>query len=105
MLRPWQFEIQLDKNCDKPLYLQIADAIIQAVKSGKLSSGNALPGSRQLAGLFQVNRNTVIEALDVLIAEGWLITIDRKGTLWRMFRRKCLLIRKTNRRQTLFQKK
>lgn len=80
MLRPWQFEIQLDKNCDKPLYLQIADAIIQAVKSGKLSSGNALPGSRQLAGLFQVNRNTVIEAVDVLIAEGWLITIDRKGT-------------------------
>lgn len=80
MLRPWQFEIQLDKKSDKALYLQIADAIISAVKSGKLISGNALPGSRQLAGLLNVNRNTIIEALDVLIAEGWLITIDRKGT-------------------------
>jgi len=80
MLRPWQFEIHLDKKSDKALYLQIADAIIIAVKSGKLTSGNALPGSRQLAGLLNVNRNTVIEALDVLIAEGWLITIDRKGT-------------------------
>ncbi|WP_149206865.1 MocR-like pyridoxine biosynthesis transcription factor PdxR [Flavobacterium johnsoniae] len=80
MLRPWQFEIHLDKKSDKALYLQIADAIINAVKSGKLTSGNALPGSRQLAGLLNVNRNTVIEALDVLIAEGWLITIDRKGT-------------------------
>lgn len=80
MLRPWQFEIHLDKKSDKALYLQIADAIIIAVKSGKLTSGNALPGSRQLAGLLNVNRNTVIEALDVLIAEGWLITMDRKGT-------------------------
>ncbi|MBS7254172.1 MocR-like pyridoxine biosynthesis transcription factor PdxR [Flavobacterium branchiicola] len=80
MLRPWQFEIQLDKKCDKALYLQIADAIILAIKSGKLTTGNALPGSRQLAGLLEVNRNTVIEALDVLIAEGWLNTIDRKGT-------------------------
>lgn len=80
MLRPWQFEIHLDKKSDKALYLQIADAIITAVKSGKLTSGNALPGSRQLAALLNVNRNTVIEALDVLIAEGWLISIDRKGT-------------------------
>lgn len=80
MLRPWQFEIHLDKKSNKALYLQIADAIINAIKSGKLTSGNALPGSRQLAGLLGVNRNTVIEALDVLIAEGWLITVDRKGT-------------------------
>jgi GntR family transcriptional regulator/MocR family aminotransferase len=80
MLRPWQLEIQLDKKSNTALYLQIADAIIYAIKSGKLSSGNALPGSRQLASLLLVNRNTVIEALDVLITEGWLITIDRKGT-------------------------
>ncbi|MDW8850424.1 PLP-dependent aminotransferase family protein [Flavobacterium sp. MMLR14_040] len=80
MLRPWEFEIQLNKKSDKALYLQIADAIINAIKSGNLNSGNALPGSRQLAGLLNVNRNTVIEALEVLVAEGWLITMDRKGT-------------------------
>ncbi|KFF04190.1 MocR-like pyridoxine biosynthesis transcription factor PdxR [Flavobacterium reichenbachii] len=80
MLRPWSLEIQLDKNSGKALYLQIADAVINAIKTGKLTSGNALPGSRQLAGLLQVNRNTIVAALDVLIAEGWLITIDRKGT-------------------------
>ncbi|MFH6993986.1 PLP-dependent aminotransferase family protein [Flavobacterium sp. FlaQc-48] len=80
MLRPWQLEIQLNTNSDKAIYLQIADAVIEAIKTGILNSGNALPGSRQLAGLLKVNRNTVIEALDVLIAEGWLITIERKGT-------------------------
>ncbi len=80
MLRPWPLEIQLDKKSDKAIYLQIADAVIDAVKTGKLIGGNALPGSRQLAELLKVNRNTVVEALDVLIAEGWLISIDRKGT-------------------------
>ncbi|WP_119792381.1 MocR-like pyridoxine biosynthesis transcription factor PdxR [Flavobacterium anhuiense] len=80
MLRPWPLEIQLDKKSDKAIYLQIADAVIDAVKTGKLVSGNALPGSRQLAELLKVNRNTIVEALDVLIAEGWLVTIDRKGT-------------------------
>lgn len=80
MLRPWPLEIQLDKKSDKAIYLQIADAVIDAIKTGKLVSGNALPGSRQLAQLLKVNRNTVVEALDVLTAEGWLVTIDRKGT-------------------------
>jgi len=80
MLRPWKLEIQLNTNSDKAIYLQIADAIIDAIKTGILNSGNALPGSRQLAELLKVNRNTVIEALDVLIAEGWLITMERKGT-------------------------
>lgn len=80
MLRPWQFEIHLDKKSNKALYIQIADAVINAIKSGKLTSGNALPGSRNMAGLLNVNRNTVIEAIDVLTAEGWLISIDRKGT-------------------------
>ncbi|MBE8726864.1 PLP-dependent aminotransferase family protein [Flavobacterium hungaricum] len=80
MLRPWPLEIQLDKKSDKALYLQIADAVIDAIKTGKLVSSNALPGSRQLAGLLSVNRNTIIEALDILTAEGWLVTIDRKGT-------------------------
>lgn len=80
MLRPWQLEIQINNNSDKAIYLQIADAIIEAIKTGVLNNGNALPGSRQLAGLLKVNRNTVIEALDVLIAEGWLITMERKGT-------------------------
>jgi len=80
MLRPWKFEIQLDKKSDKAIYLQIADSIIDAIASGKLTGGNALPGSRQLAALLNVSRNTVVEALDVLTAEGWLTAVDRKGT-------------------------
>lgn len=80
MLRPWKLEIVLNSSSEKAIYLQIADAVIEAIKSGKLISGNALPGSRQLASLLSVNRNTVIEAIDVLLAEGWLVAVERKGT-------------------------
>lgn len=79
MLRPWELQITIDTTCDRPVYVQIADAIIAAIKGGKLRSGDALPGSRQLATKLNLNRNTIIEALDVLQAEGWLIAKERRG--------------------------
>jgi GntR family transcriptional regulator/MocR family aminotransferase len=80
MLRGWEFQIQLDEKSDKAIYLQIADAIINDIHSGRLKAGDALPGSRNLARLLKVNRNTVVEALNVLIIEGWLIPKERQGT-------------------------
>lgn len=80
MLRPWDLQINIDEGGEKAVYIQIADSIIGAIKTGKLTSGDALPGSRQLAQKLKVNRNTVVEALDVLLAEGWLISEPRKGT-------------------------
>lgn len=80
MLRDWKFEIQLDEKSDKAVYLQIADALIKDIHSGRLNPGEALPGSRNLAQLLKVNRNTVVEALNVLLIEGWLISKERRGT-------------------------
>ena len=80
MLRGWEFQIQLDENSGKAIYLQIADAFIKDIHSGRLKAGDALPGSRNLAQLLKVNRNTVVEALNVLIIEGWLIPKERQGT-------------------------
>lgn len=79
MLRPWQLEIQLDTTADKAIYLQIADAIIKDIHSGRLKAGDALPGSRNLAQLLHVNRNTVVEAFNVLINEEWVVSRERKG--------------------------
>lgn len=80
MLRDWKFEIQLDEQSDKAIYLQIADALIKDIHSGRLKPGDALPGSRNLAQLLKVNRNTVVEALNVLLIEGWLVSKERQGT-------------------------
>ncbi|AMP99136.1 GntR family transcriptional regulator [Pedobacter cryoconitis] len=80
MLRGWKFEVQLDEQSDKAIYLQIADAIIKDIHSGRLKPGDALPGSRNLAQLLKINRNTVVEALNVLLIEGWLVSKERQGT-------------------------
>ncbi|WP_312076694.1 GntR family transcriptional regulator [Chryseobacterium sp.] len=80
MLRDWNFQIELKSDSDKPIYLQIADAIMNDIHSGRLKAGNALPGSRNLSQLLKVNRNTVVEALNILLNEGWLVSKERKGT-------------------------
>lgn len=80
MLRPWKLQFQLKKGSDKPVYIQIADAIIEQIQSGRLVSGQALPGSRDLSAMLNVNRNTIVESLQVLLNEGWLVSKERKGT-------------------------
>jgi GntR family transcriptional regulator/MocR family aminotransferase len=80
MLRPWELQIKIDVNCERAVYIQIADAIITAIKDGKLQGGDPLPGSRQLAAQLKLNRNTIVDALDVLLAEGWLVSRERRGT-------------------------
>lgn len=79
MLRPWKLEFEIDKKLNKAVYLQIADTIITDIESGRLKSGDALPGSRNLALRLQLNRNTVVEAYQVLINEEWAISKERKG--------------------------
>jgi len=79
MIRPWELLIDLDFKDTKAIYLQIADAIIDAIKKNKLKRGDFLPGSRKLAEILQVNRNTVVQALDILLIEGWLTSVERKG--------------------------
>lgn len=80
MLRPWKLEIRIDHKSQKAIYLQIADAIIADIHSGRLNSGDALPGSRNLAEMLHVNRNTIVEALNVLLNEEWIVARERKGT-------------------------
>ncbi|WP_454045779.1 MocR-like pyridoxine biosynthesis transcription factor PdxR [Chryseobacterium sp. Marseille-Q8038] len=79
MLRPWKLELEIDKKLDKAVYLQIADTIITDIRSGRLKAGDALPGSRNLAQTLKINRNTVVEAYQVLINEEWVISRERKG--------------------------
>ncbi|MBP2619194.1 PLP-dependent aminotransferase family protein [Chryseobacterium jejuense] len=79
MLRPWKLEFEIDKKLDKAVYLQIADTIIADIRSGRLKPGDTLPGSRNLAAMLKINRNTVVEAYEVLLNEEWAISKERKG--------------------------
>lgn len=79
MLRPWNIVLPIDRTSAHPVFMQISDGLIQLIKNGHIQAGEVVPSSRQLALQIQVNRNTVVAALDVLVAEGWLLAKERTG--------------------------
>ncbi|OEK01859.1 hypothetical protein BFP97_10180 [Roseivirga sp. 4D4] len=72
--------IEIDRSSDTPIYLQINNALIHLMKNGILESGLKLPGSRSLATDLEIHRKTVVAAYDELISQGWIVTIQSKGT-------------------------
>ncbi len=76
----WEFVLPLDRRTDVPLVRQIAHAIADDIRRGRLRRGDPLPGSRTLAQSLGVQRLTVVAAYDELVAEGWVVTRRARGT-------------------------
>lgn len=79
MLRNWQLIMTLERNGELALHLQVVQAIVQEIRRGRLVAGDALPGSRVLASALRINRKTVVQAYEELLAQGWIETRPRKG--------------------------
>ncbi len=79
-MRIRDLQLTLDDSPDLPLGQRVAATLRQAILSGRLPPGAALPGSRVLAERLGVNRQTVIPALQELEAEGWVVTEPNRGT-------------------------
>lgn len=77
---PYDRLIQLDKTSSTPVYMQIANQLSNAIQRTIIPIDTKLPGSRKLATLLQVNRNTIIAAFEELTAQGWLISLPNQGT-------------------------
>jgi len=67
--------IRIDKDLSIPVYLQIANGLVNIIKQGALRPGAALPSSRKLAGMLTIHRKTVIAAYDELLAQNWVEAI------------------------------
>lgn len=80
MLRPWELNLTIERESGTAVYLQIAQKIIENIQSGRFTPGIALPGTREFANKINVNRKTVIQAYDELIAQGWLTSESKRGT-------------------------
>ena len=72
--------ISVDKTSRVPMIRQLYSQIREAILSGKLQPETRLPSSRDLAGQLQVSRNVVLEAFDLLHAEGFLQSRRGAGT-------------------------
>ena len=64
------WDIRLDKAAPEPVYMQIAAAIRDLLRSGRIAPGAALPPEQLLARRFGVSRMTMRQANDVLEREG-----------------------------------
>ena len=64
--------IALQPDARIPLHRQIEISIRDAIRSGRLPRGSALPPSRALAADLGVSRGVVVEAYQQLAAEGYL---------------------------------
>ncbi|PPD11586.1 PLP-dependent aminotransferase family protein [Methylophilus sp.] len=80
MLRSWSLQLTIAETSGLPVYLQIAQQIMEEIQKGRLAPSTAMPGTRELAEQLKVNRKTVILAYDELIAQGWLVTEQRRGS-------------------------
>ncbi|GAB4154581.1 MAG: PLP-dependent aminotransferase family protein [Winogradskyella sp.] len=72
--------ITYDKSIVQPVYVQVAQQIVNAIQRGYLSKGTKLPGTRALSQLLQVHRNTAVAIYDELASQGWVEIIANKGT-------------------------
>lgn len=63
-----------------PLHRQLYFHLQRAILSGELRGGAQLPSSRALATELGLSRNTVLSAFDQLRAEGYLESVEAKGT-------------------------
>ncbi len=72
--------LSLDDATSLPLYRQLYDQLRTAMVSGQLPAGSLLPSSRMLARELKVSRNTIVNAYDQLIAEGYLETSEGSAT-------------------------
>ena len=69
---------QLDNEL--PLTWQLYQALQQAVLQRRLPPGLRLPSTRDMAQLLGVSRNTVMNGVGQLVAEGYLETVPKSGT-------------------------
>ncbi len=77
MTRRWTLPLE---DGPAPLFQRIGKAVIDAIRSGRLAAGDALPSTRVLALQLGVHRKTVVAAYRELHSQGWLTTQAAVGT-------------------------
>ena len=70
----------INSQSDVPIYRQIADWLLAAIRAGEVKPGERLPATRELAGLLGLNRATVSAAYELLEAEGLISGHVGKGS-------------------------
>ena len=72
--------ISLNYRDARPIYEQLKERLRQLILSGAIREGERLPSVRELATELTINPNTIMRAYRELEAEGFVYSIQGKGT-------------------------
>src|SRR5262245_49228983 len=72
--------VPLDERSATPLFRQLYEGMRRAILSGRLGAGMKVPATRMLATELDVSRNTILNAFEQLLAEGYLVGRLGSGT-------------------------
>ncbi|MGI5891870.1 MAG: GntR family transcriptional regulator [Bacillota bacterium] len=62
--------MKLDFESEKPLYLQIAEEIEDAVFTGAFAEETQIPSTTEISVAFKINPATVLKGMNMLVDEG-----------------------------------
>lgn len=93
--------ITFDKTTPQPIYIQASQQIINAIQRRYITKGTLLPGTRILAQLLKIHRNTAVAIYEELASQGWVEIIPNKGTFVLDPKQKKVKIKATS--QTIYQ--
>lgn len=77
---PFSTLVTIDKSLTTAVYLQLANSLAAAIRSGILTPGSRLPSTREAAKQLGLHRKTVIAAYDELYAQNWIEVEEKSGT-------------------------
>lgn len=69
----------LDKRLDVPLYVQLYQYIKSEIEAGKIKEDSSLPSIRYLSEHLSISKNTIENAYQQLVAEGYVASKPRSG--------------------------
>lgn len=71
---------KIDKDIPIPLYYQLKQSILTYIQRGLLKGGDILPTEMEFCERCKISRPTVRQAINELVAEGYLYRLKGKGT-------------------------
>jgi DNA-binding GntR family transcriptional regulator len=75
--------VTVSEDDPRPSYVQVADDLRRAIERGEYQPGQRLPSGRAIASQYKVALNTAQRAVDLLKAEGVLISYPPRGVFVR----------------------
>ena len=71
--------LNLDNKSKIPLYIQIYTEIKKLIQTKILKANEKLPSKKDFIDYYNISQNTIQNALYLLLEEGYIFSIERKG--------------------------